>query len=187
VAQRLKLMAQVQLLRDQDNALTALKLLKQAAQSEPDNDDIAYELAMTFEKLGLLPDMEKVLRDIISHTPTYHAAYNALGYSLTEHNQLLPEAKALIVKALELAPEDAFIMDSLGWVEFKLGHLQESLAILKKAYELRADSDIAAHLGEVLNALGQKAAAKQVFKEGLENSPLNTTLSETLKRLGVSL
>ncbi len=187
VAQRLKLMAQVQLLRDQDNTLTALKLLKQAAQSEPDNDDIAYELAMTFEKLGLLPDMEKVLRDIISHTPTYHAAYNALGYSLTEHNQRLPEAKALIVKALELAPEDAFIMDSLGWVEFKLGHLQESLAILKKAYELRADSDIAAHLGEVLNALGQKAAAKQVFKEGLENSPLNTTLSETLKRLGVSL
>jgi len=186
-AQRLKLMAQVQLLRDQDNALKALKLLKQAAQAEPENDDLAYEVAMTYEKLGLLPDMEKVLQDIITHTPTYHAAYNALGYSLTEHNQRLPEARALIVKALELAPEDAFIMDSLGWVEFKLNHLQESLAILKKAYELRADSDIAAHLGEVLYVLDQKEAALRVFKEGLQNSPLNTTLTETVKRLGVAL
>jgi tetratricopeptide (TPR) repeat protein len=186
-AQRLKLMTQVQLLRDQDNALKALKLLKQAAQAEPENDDLAYEVAMTYEKLGLLSDMEKVLQDIISHTPTYHAAYNALGYSLTEHNQRLPEARGLIVKALELAPEDAFIMDSLGWVEFKLNHLQESLAILKKAYELRADSDIAAHLGEVLFVLDQKEAAQRVFKEGLQNSPLNTTLNETVKRLGVAL
>ncbi len=186
-AQRLKLMTQVQLLRDQDNALKALKLLKQAAQAEPENDDLAYEVAMTYEKLGLLSDMEKVLQEIISHTPTYHAAYNALGYSLTEHNQRLPEARGLIVKALELAPEDAFIMDSLGWVEFKLNHLQESLAILKKAYELRADSDIAAHLGEVLFVLDQKEAAQRVFKEGLQNSPLNTTLNETVKRLGVAL
>ncbi len=186
-AQRLKLMTQVQLLRDQDNALKALKLLKQAAQAEPENDDLAYEVAMTYEKLGLLSDMEKVLQEIISHTPTYHAAYNALGYSLTEHNQRLPEARGLIVKALELAPEDAFIMDSLGWVEFKLNHLQESLAILKKAYELRADSDIAAHLGEVLFVLDQKEAAQRVFKEGLQNSPFNTTLNETVKRLGVAL
>jgi len=110
-----------------------------------------------------------------------------LGYSLTEHNQRLPEARGLIVKALELAPEDAFIMDSLGWVEFKLNHLQESLAILRKAYELRADSDIAAHLGEVLFVLDQKEAAQRVFKEGLQNSPLNTTLNETVKRLGVAL
>lgn len=186
-AQRLKLMSQVQLLRDQGDALRALKLLQQATQAEPDNDDLAYELAMTYEKLDLLSDMEKVLRDIISHNPTNQAAYNALGYSLTEHNLRLPEAKALIVKALELAPEDAFIMDSLGWVEFKLHHLQESLAILKKAYELRADSEIAAHLGEVLQSMGQKEAAEQVFKEGLQNSPLNPTLTQTLKRLGVQL
>jgi tetratricopeptide (TPR) repeat protein len=185
-ASRVKLLAKVQLLRDQNEALKALKLLKQAIQSDPESDELAYEVAMTYEKLGLLADMEKVLLEIMAHTPTYQAAYNALGYSLAEHNQRLPEAKALIVKALQLTPEDAFIMDSLGWVEFKLNHPQEALAILKKAYELRSDSDIAAHLGEVLLALGQTVDARLVFKEGLQNSPLNTTLAETIKRLGVT-
>ena len=151
------------------------------------DDEMAYELAMAYEKLERLEEMELALKVIIQRNPTYHAALNALGYSLADRNLRLPQAREYIVKALELVPEDPFIMDSLGWVEFRMGQLKESLAILQKAYAVKPDADIAAHLGEVLFALGQKDEAIQLWQSALKKSPDNEVLHETLKRLGIKI
>jgi uncharacterized protein HemY len=99
----------------------------------------------------------------------------------------LPEARQLIQKALEFVPDDPFISDSLGWVEFKMGNRAEALRILQAAYKSRPDAEIAAHLGEVLWAMGQRDRAQSVWKEGLLVAPDNETLQETLKRLRVKL
>jgi tetratricopeptide (TPR) repeat protein len=135
--------------------------------------------------LGALDDMERLLRQVMAAKPDYHQAYNALGYSFADRNLRLPEAKSLIQKALTYAPDDPFISDSLGWVEFRMGNKAEALTILDKAYKNRPDADIAAHLGEVLWSLGQRERAQSVWKEGLLLNSEDETLLETLKRLRV--
>jgi Flp pilus assembly protein TadD len=129
--------------------------------------------------------MERLLRQVIVIKPDYHHAYNALGYSLAERNLRLPEAKQLIQKALEYAPGDPFISDSLGWVEFRMGNKAEAARILEAAYKARPDAEIAAHLGEVLWSQGQRERAQAIWKEGLLLNGENETLLETLKRLRV--
>jgi Flp pilus assembly protein TadD len=106
-----------------------------------------------------------------------------LGFSLAERNMRLPEAKQLIVKALTFAPDDPFITDSLGWVEFRLGNLSAALQHLQKAYKERPDAEIAAHLGEVLWQLSRQDEARAVWREGVKLAPDNETLQETLQRL----
>ena len=140
---------------------------------------------MIAEKMGNMAEMERLLRRLIAAKPDYHHAYNALGYSLADRNIRLAEAKELIQKALSLAPNDPFITDSLGWVEFRLGNKSEALRILEIAYKQRPDADIAAHLGEVLWSMGQRERAQAVWKEGLLLNGENDTLQETLKRLRV--
>jgi Flp pilus assembly protein TadD len=149
--------------------------------------ELIYEQAMTAEKLNQLADMERLLRRVIEIKPDYAAAYNALGYSLADRNMRLPEAKQLIQKALEFAPTDPFIRDSLGWVEFRLGNLQEAARILSDAYKDKPDPEIAAHLGEVLWSLQQRDRALAVWREGHMMNPDNETLQETLQRLLVKL
>jgi len=124
---------------------------------------------------------------LISKVPDYHHAYNALGYSLADRNVRLPEARQLVQKALEFAPGDPFIVDSLAWVEFRSGNLAEAQRLLKQAYASRQDAEIAAHLGEVLWASGQRDAATTVWRQGLEQQKDNETLLETIKRLNPSL
>jgi tetratricopeptide (TPR) repeat protein len=124
---------------------------------------------------------------VIANKPDYHHAYNALGYSLAERNLRLPESKQLILKALEFAPGDPFISDSLGWVEFRIGNHLEAARILLEAFKARPDAEIAAHLGEVLWTLGQYDQARLTFKEGMKINADNETLLETLKRLRVKL
>ena len=126
-------------------------------------------------------------RSASSGKPDYHHAYNALGYSLAERNVRLPEARALILKALESAPDDPFITDSLGWVEFRSGNLAEALRILQGAYKNKPDAEIAAHLGEVLWASGQRDQAMAIWRAGAALNADNETLLETLKRLRVKL
>ena len=142
---------------------------------------------MTAEKLERLDEMEKLLKGIIARQPDYHHAYNALGYSLADRNLRLDEALTLIQKALSFAPDDPFITDSLGWVEFRRGNVQQALQILQKAYRARPDPEIAAHLGEVHWVLNQKEQALQVWREGLALNPDNTSLRDTLRRLGAPL
>jgi tetratricopeptide (TPR) repeat protein len=184
---RSKWMALVQIYRDQKDFVKTLDVLKDAFKENPKDDDVAYELAMAYEKLDLLQEMEMALKLVIKRNPTYHAALNALGYSLADRNMRLDQAREYIVKALELVPEDPFIMDSLGWVEFRLGKFQEALAILQKAHSLKPDADIAAHLGEVMFLLGQKDDALKLWQSALAKSPDNEVLRETLKRLGIKI
>jgi Flp pilus assembly protein TadD len=126
-----------------------------------------------------------LLRRIIAEKPDYHHAYNALGYSLADRNIRLGEARQLILKALEFAPGDPFISDSLGWVEFRSGNAAEALRILQSAFKSRPDAEIAAHLGEVMWSLGKREQAMGIWKEGLALNADNETLLETLKRLRV--
>jgi tetratricopeptide (TPR) repeat protein len=166
-------------------------LSKIIAANKDDNDDslsdLQYDLAMMAEKLTKLDVMERILRQLIATKPKDPQAYNALGYSLAERNMRLPEAKALIQEAVKLAPEDPFIADSLGWVEFRLGNLTEAQRVLEAAYKTKPDAEIAAHLGEVLWKQGLKDRATAVWKEGATINKNNETLVETLKRFGVKL
>ena len=182
---RAKLSAEVQLLRDSRQYRSAYELMLQATARSPDDLDLVYDLAMLAEKLDNLPEMERLLRQVIAARPQYHHAYNALGYSLAERNVRLPEARQMILKALEFAPGDPFISDSLAWVEFRSGNSAEALRILQDAYRSRPDADIAAHLGEVLWSMGQREQALQIFREAAAMNADNETLQETLKRLRV--
>jgi tetratricopeptide (TPR) repeat protein len=182
--QRSRTLAEVQLLRDHRQWQAAFDLL--SAHSGEDID-LLYEQAMLAEKLNQLEEMERLLRAIIAKNPSYYNAYNALGFSLADRNIRLAEAKQLIIKALTFAPDDPFITDSLGWVEFRLGNLPSALSYLQKAYKARADAEIAAHLGEVLWQLKRTTDAIQIWREGLSIGPTNETLQETLQRLKPAL
>jgi tetratricopeptide (TPR) repeat protein len=182
---RMRLMAEVQLLRDVKQYQAAYDLLGPLVAQPPVDPDLVYEQAMLAEKMDKLADMERLLRQVIALKPDYQHAYNALGYSLAERGVRLPEAKELIQKALTYAPDDPFITDSLGWVEFRMGNKAEAARILETAYKVRPDADIAAHLGEVLWSLGQRDRAQTVWKEGMMLNAENETLLETLKRLRI--
>jgi tetratricopeptide (TPR) repeat protein len=182
---RMKLSAEVQLLRDSKLYQPAYDLLAAAVAKEPKDADLLYDQAMMAEKLGNLPEMERLLRKVMADKPDHHQAYNALGYSLADRNVRLPEARTLVQKALEFAPGDPFISDSLAWVEFRMGNKTEALRILDVAYKARPDAEIAAHLGEVLLSMGQRDRAIAIFREGLLTDAENETLQETLKRLRV--
>ncbi len=193
---RLKLSAQVQLLRDHKQYQRAYDLLAKGiaslnaavAPNGPDPSDLSdlnYDLAMLAEKLNRLDDMERLLRLVIAAKPEDSQAYNALGYSLAERRLRLPEAKTLIQKAVQLSPNDPFIADSLGWVEFRMGNVSEAQRILEAAFKTKPDAEIAAHLGEVLWSQGRKTEATAIWKAGLQLNSSQATLLETLKRLGV--
>ncbi|WOI46144.1 tetratricopeptide repeat protein [Acidovorax sp. BLS4] len=184
--ERMKLLAEVQLLRDAQKYREAYEAQAKAVALAPQDNELVYDQAMLAEKAGLLDDMEKLLRQIIARQPDYHHAYNALGYSFAERDIRLPEAKQLIAKALEYAPGDPFIMDSLGWVEFRLGNRKEAARLLGDAFKAQPDPEIAAHLGEVLWSLGERDRATSVWKEGLRLNKDNDTLRQTLKRLGAN-
>jgi tetratricopeptide (TPR) repeat protein len=182
---RLKLVAEAQLMRDLKAYQQAFLVYEEAVKRFPDDIELKYDQAMMAEKAGQPTVMETLLRQIIAVQPSYHHAYNALGYSLADRNQRLTEAKQLIEKAVELAPQDAYIQDSLGWVEFRLGNTARALQILKAAFAKRPDPEIAAHLGEVLWVSGQREQALKVWREGLLLSSDNNALQDTLKRLQV--
>jgi tetratricopeptide (TPR) repeat protein len=182
---RLKIQAEVQLLRDNKKFQAAFDLLAKATTQNPTDYDFLYDQATLAEKLGNPDEMETLLRRIIAGKPDFHHAYNALGYSFAERNIRLPEARQLIIKALEFAPNDPFITDSLGWVEFRMGNKAEALRILQGAYKSRPDPEIAAHLGEVLWSMGKRDEARKIWKEGVALAADNETLVETLKRFRV--
>jgi tetratricopeptide (TPR) repeat protein len=184
---RSKLNAEVSLLREVKQYALARDVLAQALLKTPDDSELLYDQAMVVEKLGSLDEMERLLRQVIKLKPDYHHAYNALGYSLADRSVRLPEAKALIQKAVEFAPADPFIKDSLGWVEFRMGNKAEAAQIFEAAYKAKPDAEIAAHFGEVLWSLGQRERAMAVWKEARLVNPDNETLLETLKRLRVKL
>lgn len=182
-----KYQAEAQLLRDARKWEDAYKVMAEATKRFPDDSELLYDQAMLGEKLRKYADMEGQLRKVIEMAPDNPNAFNALGYSLADRGIRLDEARTLIGKALEMRPGDPFISDSMGWLEFRSGHVAEATRILREAYQSRPDPEIAAHLGEVLWSQGQQNEARQIWAEALKLDPENETLVETLKRLKIKL
>ena len=184
---RARYLAEAQLLRDAKEWQAAYTLLVEANARLPDDADLLYEQALLAEKLLRFDEMEALLRQVIKVKPDQQHAYNALGYSLADRNVRLSEARTLIEKALSFTPGDPFITDSLGWVEFRLGRLEEAARLLGEAYKQRPDVEIGAHLGEVLWAMNRQDDARKVWREAQSRDASNEVLVETLKRLKVRL
>jgi len=177
------LIAEAQLLREANQNREAFDLLGKALETQPDQPELLYDHALTAEKLERFDVLEDNLRKLIQIRPDHAHAHNALGYSFADRNLRLPEARKLIERALELSPEDYYIIDSLGWVLYRQGDLKGAAAQLRRAYVGRPDGEIGAHLGEVLWVMGERAEAERIWDESLKNHPDNETLQKTVKRL----
>jgi tetratricopeptide (TPR) repeat protein len=152
-------------------------------QALPDERRLLYARALTYEQLGREDEAERDLRRIVALDPKDADALNALGYTLADHGRHLEEAQSLIEQALALKPDEAAILDSLGWVQFRRGQLDAAVGNLRRAYELQADAEIAAHLGEVLWQQGKREEARAAWQKGLAKEKDNETLLETMRRL----
>ena len=179
---RLKALALSQWLREDKQITAALTIIEKALAQFPADTDLQSEMSMLCEKLGRFDQMESLLRGIMKVKPNDAHAFNALGYSLADRKIRLDEARELILKAVQLAPRDPFIQDSLGWLEYRVGNTTEAVRILEAAFKARPDAEIAAHLGEVYWVLGQKDKAGTIWREGLMLKSDNETLLETLKQ-----
>ena len=176
------LIAESQLLRDAGRNDDAYAVLVDGLAAHPDQPELLYEAGLLAERVGNFEVGEADLRRLIKLKPDYAHAYNALGYSLADRNQHLDEAQQLIDKALELAPDDPFILDSKGWVLFRRGDAIGAVDVLTKAFKLRADPEIAAHLGEVLWTLGRQDEARVTWGDAMKASPGNEVLVGTVKK-----
>ena len=144
--------------------------------------DLLYARAMAAEKLGRLDILEADLRTILEREPEHAQALNALGYTLADATDRYDEAYDLIKKALALRPNDFYILDSMGWVLYRLGRLDEAIEYLSKALSIRQDPEIAAHLGEVLWVRGKREQAKQVWEAALQQTPEDSRLLDVIER-----
>jgi tetratricopeptide (TPR) repeat protein len=181
--ERLQLtIAEAGLIRDAKQPQAAFDLLEPLLAEQPDQPELLYETALLAERLGRNDLLEQRLRKLIELRPDNAQAYNALGYSYADRNERLPEARTLIEKALKLAPADSFILDSMGWVLFRQGEYVTALNYLQQAYALRDDPEIAAHLGEVLWALGRRDEATQTLRDAQKKYPQNEALAEAVKK-----
>ncbi len=181
--QRVQLVVvEAQMLRDAGRVSEAYQVMRQGLVTLPNHPDLLYEAAMLADKLEKYDTSEKYLRKLIHLKPDHAHAYNALGYSLLERKVRIPEAVSLVEKALQLTPDDYAIMDSVGWGYYRSGKLDESVAILRKAYAGTPDPEIAAHLGEVLWIRGDKAEATRLWQESLKVHPENVLLQTVINR-----
>ena len=173
---------EAQLLRDAKAWKDTYEMLSKAVVRFPDSFELLYDRAMAAERVDKLDVLEADLRRVIRMKPDYAHAYNALGYTLAEKTDRLAEAKDLIEKAHKLAPDDPFIIDSLGWVYYRLGEVQVALKHLQTAYNARPDPEIAAHLGEVLWRSGQRDEAQKIWRAALTENPDHERLLAVMQK-----
>ena len=173
---------EAQLLRDAKEWQKTYDMLSKAVQQYPDSYELLYDRAMAAERLDKLDVLEIDLRKVIRMKPDYAHAYNALGYTLADKTDRLAEAKDLIETAYKLAPDDPFILDSLGWVYFRLGDMPTALKHLQEAYGQRPDPEIAAHLGEVLWDSGKHDEARKIWRAALTENPDHETLLAVMQK-----
>ncbi|MEE1653119.1 tetratricopeptide repeat protein [Brachymonas sp. J145] len=177
-------LAEAQLLDRAGRHAEALRALDAEIARSPENAELLYARGMTQERLGNYAATEQDMRKVMALRPDSPNAFNALGYTLADRNERLPEAKELIRKALDLSPDSGAIQDSMGWVEYRLGNLPEARRWLEKAFVAEPQAEVAAHLAEVLWTIGDREAAGKVFEEGLVLDKDDTVLKETMQRLG---
>ena len=172
-------------LRDWDGE--ALKAYDRGLTAFPRSFSLLYGRAMVHEADGELTAMETDLRRILEQDPNHAATLNALGYTLTNHTERYEEAADLIERALALSPGDPAILDSLGWVYYKLGQLAQSEALLRQAHQAFPDPEVAAHLGEVLWIQGKQIEARDIWRDGLSRVPDHSIILEAVQRLGAEM
>lgn len=181
------IMAESQLLREAKRYDESFDLLTRALQRMPDNPDLLYDHAMAAVPVKKLDVMESSLRSLIRLRPNFAHGYNALGYTLADQNLRLPEALTLIEKALSLAPDDPSVIDSMGWVQYRLGNYPQAIDYLERAYKIRQDADVAVHLGEALWATGRKSEAENFWMQASHKEPDSELLQQTLLRFKVNI
>lgn len=176
--------AEAQMLHDSGNYREAYAVLDRGLAQFPDSPNLLYDQAMAAEKIGKIRETEKSLNKLIRIQPDFAQAYNALGYTLVEHTTRYKEALPLLEKALNLSPQDPYTLDSMGWLQFKMGNVPSSIDYLKRAYAGRRDPEIAAHLAEVLWVQGKHEDAKKLLQSSLKENPGNEVLIKSLKKFG---
>ncbi|MGI9297440.1 MAG: tetratricopeptide repeat protein [Gammaproteobacteria bacterium] len=176
----------VEITRELHGAKTALARIVRAREVSPENRELLYEHSLLAEQSGDVPEAVALLEYMTELFPDAADGWNALGYVLADHTLRLDEAEQFIKKALEISPGSANILDSLGWVYYRQGRLDEALLYLQRAAAQSDSAEIAAHLGEVHWRLGEHAPAREAFARGRRNDPENRVLNETLRRLRIA-
>lgn len=165
----------------------AMNMLNTALRAMPESTTLRYTRSMLGERQDDLALMESDLREIIHREPDNVTALNALGYTLADRTDRYPEAFALISRALELAPEEPAILDSMGWILYRQGLYTQALEYLNRAYAKFPDAEVAAHLGEVLWVSGDTATALSIWQSAISKDPDHEVLVKTMQRLGAPL
>ena len=176
-------LAEGDILRQAEKYKEAMKVYNEALGEFPDNGDILYARAFVAAKLNELDIAERDLLSILDRNPNNAEALNALGYTLADRTNRYDEALQYIQRALKLRPDDYFILDSMGWVQYRLGNYDEAVKFLKRAMEKSSDTEVAAHLGEVLWTMGKQDAARDVWQKALKVAPNDKVILEVMKRL----
>jgi tetratricopeptide (TPR) repeat protein len=181
--QRVQLiLVESQLLRDAKQYEESFKVLTRGLEKFPNQPELLYQGALIADKLNRTETFEQLIRKLIKVEPNNAHSYNALGYSWLERNVRIPEAMDLVQKAYKLAPDDAAIIDSMGWGYYRLGLYEKSVEFLQRAYKANPDPEIAAHLGEVLWVKGDKDAARKIWSESSQANPGNEALQAVIKK-----
>jgi tetratricopeptide (TPR) repeat protein len=162
----------------------AVEVLEKADKALPDTPEIKYDLGMLYERQGNYDAFEQMMRRIIELTPDDANAYNSLGYTYVDQNRQLDEAQALLEKALQLEPDNPYILDSVGWYFYRTGDYESALQYLRRSFEILPEAEVAAHLGEVLWVMGRKDEAREVWMQGKQKDANNETLRKAMERLG---
>ena len=176
-------MMEGEVLLEQKGYDDAAKVYDKALEEFPDNVTLLYSRAMLAEKLDDLARLEVELNRILKKEPDNAAALNALGYTLADRTDRIEEAQKLVSRAFELRPDDPSIIDSMGWVEYRLGNYKKALDYLQQAYKLFNDAEVAAHLGEVLWVTGDRDGAMAIWEEAIERQPDSEILKSTIERM----
>jgi len=175
--------AEGQLLYEANEPRAALDIYNHGLEAVPDSSELRYGRSMAYERLGDIDAAKADLRAVLEQEPNDVSALNALGYLLANHSERYAEALDYIERALEIAPDNAAILDSMGWVQYRMGHLIQARRYLERAYSEFQDAEVAAHLGEVLWKQGQHEAARQIWQGALADNPEHPVLRETVNRL----
>ncbi len=177
------LLTKIDILNRSKQYQESLNTLDTAITNNPEDLELRYARSLVAEQIGNSKLAEEDLRMILSEQPNHLDALNALGYILTNHSNRYPEAEQLLNQALKLSPNNPSVLDSIGWLYYKMGRYKESLTMLQKAQDIQPDAEIAAHLGEVLWKLNDFEGAKRVWNQALEQHPKHENIINAMKRL----
>ena len=170
------------LLRKEARYKAAVDVYSTALDIVPGNTDLLYARAMVAERIGRLDILESDIRNILKTEPNNAHALNALGFTLADQTDRYQEAYGYLKRAIDIRPDDPAIIDSFGWVNYRLGRYEEAVRLLRRALSRLDDNEIAAHLGEVLWVSGEQEEARKVWLRALKKSPNDPLIQKTMQR-----